>query len=247
MKIFKKSSYYYDLIYKHKNYLKETKFINRFIKRKNNKKINLLEIGCGTGGHAHQLAKYNYNITSIDPSKEMIKIAKSKPKKKNVNFYCTKFENFKNKNKFDVCVALFHVINYFSSEKKLKIFFQKCSSFLKKDGILIFDYWNGNGIENNPPIKTRKILKKKNFELTRFADPYLKKSKNQVIVKYKYTIKKIGKKISFNENHKLKYIFLKDIKFFSQRFFKIVKVGSWLNLKKPTKNTWFAYVVLKAK
>ena len=57
----------------------------------------------------------------------------------------------------------------------------------------------------------------------------------------------MNKKKSFRESHKLRYFFLKDVKFFSEKYFKLIKVGSWLTLQKPTKNNWFAYVVLKAK
>ena len=106
MKIFKKSSQYYDLLYRKKNYSKESNFINKFIKKEFKKNIDILEIGCGTGGHAQELAKSKFNLYCIDPSKDMIKIAKKKNKKKNIVFKHTNFENLKIKKKFDVSLSL---------------------------------------------------------------------------------------------------------------------------------------------
>jgi len=242
---FQKSSQYYDLIYRKKSYLKESEFIKKFIK-KDLKRKNILEIGCGTGGHANILSKSNFNLFCLDPSKEMIKIAKLKYKKQNVKFFCTKLETFNNRKKFDVCLSLFHVINYFNSTNKLKKFFKLTHKFLKKDGLLIFDFWNGYGVENSPPKKTLKVIKNNKFKLTRFAIPKFIKNKKQVIINYNYQIIKKNKKINFSEKHKLRYVFPKDIEMFSKKKFKIIKVGKWMTFKKPKKNDWFAYAVLKA-
>ena len=74
-------SKYYDLVYEKKNYKFECKRIEGFLKYKENVK-HILEIGCGTCSHSILLSKKGYDIIGIDNSKEMIKVAKEKIKKK---------------------------------------------------------------------------------------------------------------------------------------------------------------------
>ncbi len=247
MKIFQKSSEFYDLLYNKKNYSKETKFIENFINFKTNNKINILEIGCGTGGHAQEISKLNCNIIGIDSSKKMVQIAKKKNNKKNVDFFFSKIENFKSKKKFDVCLALFHVINYFNTETKLKNFFKYSRKLLKKDGLLIFDFWNGDGVKNDPPKQAFKSIQNKNLSLKRFAVPKVIKKNKQVEVKYSYIIQKNYKKINFYEKHLVRYIFQKELKKLSKKYFKIIKIGKWMTKEKLKKNHWYGYAVMQVK
>lgn len=43
-----------------------------------NKKMNLLDVGCGTGRHAIELTRRGYNITGIDLSEAQLVLAKEK-------------------------------------------------------------------------------------------------------------------------------------------------------------------------
>ena len=247
MKIFKKSSQYYDLLYRNKNYSKESNFINKFIKKEFKKNIDILEIGCGTGRHAQELAKSKFNLYCIDPSKDMIKIAKKKNKKKNIIFKHTTFENLKIKKKFDVSLSLFHVINYFDSLNKIKKFFDLNHKFLKKNGVLFFDFWHGDGVEKDPPKKSLKIYKNRNLNISRFASTDISLKKKQAIINYNYEIFSKKKMIKFSEKHKLRYLFKEYIKKFSSKKFKILKIGKWMTLDKIQKKDWLGYAILKAK
>ena len=53
--------------------------------------------------------------------------------------------------------------------------------------------------------------------------------------------------IKFSEKHKLRYLFEKDIKKFSSKKFKILKIGKWMTLDKIQKKDWLGYAILKAK
>ena len=79
--IFSKYANYYDLLYKNKSYKRETYYIEKIINKYAGKKLRILELGCGSGGHAFELKKKGHHITAIDTSKKMIQIAN----KKNLN------------------------------------------------------------------------------------------------------------------------------------------------------------------
>ena len=94
----KNYSLIYDLLYKNKNYNKEAKAALKVVL--NYKKINnLLEIGCGSGNFTKILIKKNYSITAIDPSVQMINLAKKKIKSKKVQFLNCKSTNLRIKKK----------------------------------------------------------------------------------------------------------------------------------------------------
>src|SRR6056297_1204078 len=50
-----------------------------------NKSLMIIDVGCGTGRHAIELARRGYQVTGIDLSESMIKKAKIKNRKIDVN------------------------------------------------------------------------------------------------------------------------------------------------------------------
>jgi len=73
---FKDYAKYYDLIYKDKDYEKEVDFIENIFWKNRPKKI--LEVGCGTGNYTKILLKRGYEVTALDISEDMLKIAEEK-------------------------------------------------------------------------------------------------------------------------------------------------------------------------
>jgi SAM-dependent methyltransferase len=112
------------------NYLNNR--INRF--KKNAKSV--LELGCGTGNNLQSL-NGDLEITGIDISKEMIKIAKKKLP--DSSFYLRDISSFNLNKKYDIIFCLYDTINHlllFSEWKKL---FANVHKHLNDKGIFIFD------------------------------------------------------------------------------------------------------------
>lgn len=106
------------------------------IKRYNKKAETVLELGCGTGNILHGLSK-NYNVTGIDISLEMLKIAKKKiPKGK---LYLQDIRNFRLEKKFDVILCLYDTINHLTLFNDWKKIFKNVYEHLNDNGIFIFD------------------------------------------------------------------------------------------------------------
>jgi predicted TPR repeat methyltransferase len=73
MENFKLYSKYYDLLYKDKDYKVESEYVLSVLNRFKSVEINsIIELGCGSGGHAQYLAKKNLRVTGLDQSAEMI-------------------------------------------------------------------------------------------------------------------------------------------------------------------------------
>ena len=69
---------------------------------------SILDIGCGTGNHAIELAQKGYNVTALDVSPEMIKIAHDKAIKAKVriDFKEIEAENFTSNRMFDAAISM---------------------------------------------------------------------------------------------------------------------------------------------
>ena len=75
MKIFSNYAQYYDFLNQQKDYRQEIDYITSLINKYAPNANNVLDLGCGTGLHAINLAEEGYHISGIDQSPDMIKIA----------------------------------------------------------------------------------------------------------------------------------------------------------------------------
>lgn len=111
-----------------------------------NKKIKILDVGCGTGRHSIELAKRGYTITGIDLSESMVNKAKKKAKELNLNiaFQVEDARNLPFKDEFDLVLMLceggFSLME--TDEMNFQIL-QGIERSLKRKGKLIFTTLNG--------------------------------------------------------------------------------------------------------
>ena len=107
-----------------------------------NKKMKVLDLGCGGGLISEGLSKIGANVTGIDFIKENIDIAKIHAQKNNlnINYQTLDFENEKINSKFDI-IVIFEVLEHLTDWKS---FIKKIQSNLKSNGVLIISTINKN-------------------------------------------------------------------------------------------------------
>lgn len=182
---------YYDFIYHGKDYKKETGLIFNLSKKfgiKSPKKI--LEIGCGTGNHTMLLAKTGISLVAIDIDLEMVKIARKKlSDRQNVKIIHTSIEHLKEK-RFDLVIAMFNVVTYIESCKQLIQFMKGVAKRLNRNGVFIFDCWNGVAAIKDPPKRLKKTTVKQDgmtleYNLTSQTDFFNQKTRLNYEIKVK--------------------------------------------------------------
>jgi len=109
----------------------------------NKENISVLDVACGTGDMIESFLKYknDINIIGLDPSKEMLKIAKEKlPNIKFIQGYATDlpFEN----NTFDIVSISFGIRNVVDTQKAIEEFYRVLN---KKGILLILEFTKSNG------------------------------------------------------------------------------------------------------
>jgi 2-polyprenyl-3-methyl-5-hydroxy-6-metoxy-1,4-benzoquinol methylase len=73
-----------------------------------NKELNILDVGCGTGRHAIELAKRGYRVTGLDLSGAMLLKARKTALQSglNIDFICKDARDFVYPTAFDLCIML---------------------------------------------------------------------------------------------------------------------------------------------
>lgn len=111
-----------------------------------NKSLRLLDVGCGTGRHAVELAKRGYSVTGIDLSESLLTKARQKAQDNNihVNFIRQDARHLTFDQEFDVAIMLceggFPLME--TDEMNFAIL-QKVTNALKSPGKFIFTTLNG--------------------------------------------------------------------------------------------------------
>ena len=133
---------YYDIIHRDKDYNYEVNFLIETFKIYSSKKCNkIIDIGCGTGNHTRQFDNKKYSVIGVDPSKEMIDIAKKNKVHKNLHFINCNISEVDGQ--YDLSYSLFNVVNHILRADELMSFFRSIRSLLSKDSLYIFDCYNG--------------------------------------------------------------------------------------------------------
>ena len=118
-----------------------THFIKDLINEYNSNVSDILELGCGTGSVLEVLA-YDFNVTGIDQSSEMLKIAEKKFPRHGTNWaelYRQSIDDFKLDKKFDAVICVYDTINHLTRFSQWKKLFRKVREHLKPSGVFVFD------------------------------------------------------------------------------------------------------------
>jgi len=237
MGIFREYSKYYNLLYKDKDYEKEAGYVDHLIKRYvgRNKK-NLLNIGCGTGQHDRWFADNGYKVVGIDRSPEMIKIAKKMAASDNngIEFYISDATDFKLNRKFDIAVALFHVMSYQTTNKSVLCLLKNAYEHLNKSGLLIFDFWYGPGVLAQRPSVRTKSVSEDGIQVARTAIPKINVKNDTVDIEFRLAIDDKRRPLNqmIVERHQMRYFFLPELELMSEDAgFKKTVFLKWMSYK----------------
>lgn len=137
--------------------IKQVDFLHKNLKLKKGAKI--LDLACGFGRHSIELAKKGYNVTGVDFSNYLIKLARDEAKKQNINvtFIKKDIRKIYFKGKFDAAINMFTSFGYFKNEEDHALAIKNFSQSLKVKGKLLIDL-------NNSIYTILSIFKKSNKE-----------------------------------------------------------------------------------
>jgi len=254
MSVFKKDyAKIYDSLYKNKDYEDECNFIEAIFSKYSKKSRRVLDLGCGTGGHALVLAKRGYDVVGIDRSTEMLEIAQKRAGQAGlpVTFSKGDITALNLREKFDAVISMFAVMSYQTSNDALAAACRTAKKYLIPGGVFLFDCWHGPAVlAEKPAVRIKEIIKDNNERIIRFTNPVLDAINHTVDVKFKvWNIKGDNLLQEVNESHLMRFLFPQEIRYFLEAAgFRDVEFCPFLQLKKTlTEKDWNMMVIARAK
>ena len=245
---------YYDLLNRDKDYRGEARFIDGLIRRHAPGARRVLELGCGTGVHGVTLVENGYDVTGLDLSAAMIAVAERRrtalppERAARLQFLKADAREFQLEGRFDVILALFHVLSYQQSNADLAAVFSRLKTHLQPDGVVLFDCWYGPAVLTDPPVVRVKRMEDDQTSVIRIAEPVLHPNENVVDVNYRLlaTDRLSGKTEEFTELHRMRYFFRPEVELLAgQHGLRVVATGAWMTEQPMDRSTWYVYFALK--
>ena len=244
---------YYDLFYSGKDYKAESAFVLGLLRERKASVTSILELGCGTGGHAVHFAESGCSVLGVDLSQRMVELAherfRSLPTNLQKQFrgFQGDASNFFPPEKVDAVVSLFHVASYQVSDEALQGFFRSASSALDAGGLFVFDFWYGPAVlSDRPHARERREIANDGTLVVRSTEPVMRFEENVVDVNYTFSIRGSDVEHSFNETHRMRYLFVPEIRMHAELAgFALEESAAWMNRQPLNDASWYGYAVLR--
>ncbi|MDR1685066.1 MAG: class I SAM-dependent methyltransferase [Desulfovibrio sp.] len=256
MAVFNDYARYYNLLYRDKDYAAEADFVLELLKQRGCAPRTILDLGCGTGRHAGEMARRGVQATGVDVSETMLTLGReSINTPAPVDFSAPPPELRQGDARaarlgktFDAVVSLFHVMSYQNTEDDALAVLKTARAHLKPGGLFLFDFWHGPGVLRALPERRERNLEDGEARIRRVAVPEHRLSDNVVVVNYSVTlVKSDGTSSSLRESHSMRYWFLPELRYLArQAGFSVAGEGGWMHREPPALSDWNAWMVLRS-
>lgn len=259
MTVFGDYARYYNLLYKDKNYTREADFVLGRLQSYGCSPKTLLDLGCGTGRHALEIARHGVAVTGVDMSQAMLDMGVEELRKSKETlapglilprFLQGDARKVRLSKYFDTVISLFHVMSYQNTEEDALAELETARQHLHPGGIFLFDFWYGPGVLTDPPEEREKIMEDSDIFIRRHARPVHRINDNIVDVHYSIELaeKHTGIQKKLHEVHSMRYWFLPELRYLANiSGFVVVANGAWLQNKGLEMCPWNAWMALKNK
>jgi SAM-dependent methyltransferase len=148
----------YDVFYAGKPYAQEAAFVSERLEAHRGAH-RLLELACGTGGHAFALERLGYEVTAADCSPDMIAQAQAKKARlgSGVRFATADMRDLHlGDHSFDALVCLFDSIGYVLDNAALLATLRGVRRHLRPEGLFVFEFWHAPAmLRHFDPLRVR--------------------------------------------------------------------------------------------
>lgn len=255
MSVFDLYAAYYDLLYRDKDYAGEVDYLLGLIEEAAPQPRSILELGCGTGGHALELAKRGCSVHGIDLSRSMVERARQRGAGRAPNeavwleFEVGDVRSYRVDRIFDAAVSMFHVMSYQTGNDDQSAAFATARRHLPVGGLFVFDFWYGPAVLSDRPRDVVKRVSDERIEVTRKTTPTMQVNLNRVDVRFDVDIasRTGGGTRQLSETHRMRYLFLPEIeRLLRSAAFELLSAQAWLTREPLDDRTWYGCVVARA-
>jgi SAM-dependent methyltransferase len=242
---------YYDLLYRDKDYADEARWVAGLLPAGAR---SLLELGCGTGGHAVAFARTGLQVHGIDLAPAMVEQARARAAALpelagRLRFDAGDVRRVRTGERHDAVVSLFHVMSYQTGNADLADAFATARAHLRDGGGFVFDFWYGPAVLSDRPRLVSKEVGDTRIQVQRRTTPTVQVNANRVDVRFDiHVAARDGSGArDFVEVHPMRYLFLPEIDLLLQAAgFERTAARAWLRDVEPDDRSWYACVAARA-
>lgn len=163
----------YDLLYSDKDYAAECDVIERaFAEFPAAPVRRVLDLGCGTGGHAIPLAGRGYDVVGVDRSPAMLDAARAKAaagKIDGITFVTSDIATVPHVAACDAALMMFNVLGYQTSPADLAAALGSVRRNLRAGGLFVFDVWHAPAVEHDGPAQRWRVIEQNGERVIRLS------------------------------------------------------------------------------
>lgn len=161
---------YYPILYAHRNEEEAATCVRTLLATlKLPTPGHILDLGCGDGRHAIEIARAGYWVTGVDLSRQSIERAKERPRPlpDNPSFLVRDMRQWEASHPFDAVFNLFTSFGYFDSEETNRKVLQNIYKSLYPGGKLVIDFLNAPKVAAELVPREQQTHQGINFRLRR--------------------------------------------------------------------------------
>lgn len=231
----------YDVFYKEKDYPREVDLLEDVFSGHNVHSV--LDLGCGTGGHAIELAARGYHVVGVDRSPSMLEVARAKAATRGVGplFLCADVRSLVLRERFDAVISMFAVVGYQHRDEDVTAMFDVVNFHLLDDGLFVFDVWFGPAVVRIQPSDRILVKSEGEVDIVRISSGGLQEGTDLCDVQMGVWEVKDGELLSqTSETHTMRSFFTEPLTaFLSSAGLELTRIGSFPDIDwPPTDETW---------
>ena len=240
----------YDALYEDKDYDAECDLLERVFEHYAQRDVRrVLDLGCGTGGHALRLAQRGYDVVGVDRSADMLRRA-SVNGERQARFVQGDVTSVDLGERFDAALMMFAVLGYQVDNAAAQAALSTARRHLDAGGLLFCDVWYGPAVlAQRPSERVRVIEAADGGQVIRVASSELDTLHDMCTVRYRlWHIANGAVRGDIQEQHPMRYFFAPELELLlAQANFELVHLGAFPQLDEaPSESTWNVALVARA-
>ncbi len=238
----------YDELYQDKDYVAECDLIENVFSLYGQSAVRrVLDLGCGTGGHAVVLAARGYDVIGVDRSPEMLERARARSS--TVRYELGEIGNVDLGETFDAVLMMFAVLGYQVGNSDLQAALATARRHARPGGLFFGDFWYGPAVLGQRPSERVKVIEAPTGQVIRVATGELDTRHDLCMVRY-HVWRIVDGRVTAEarEQHPMRYFFAPELDLLlSAAGFESVRLGAFPNLDdEATDQTWNVALVARA-
>ncbi len=239
----------YDTFYATKDYEAECDLLEAAFERFGDGPIeSVLDLGCGTGGHALPLSRRGYRVTGVDRAAEMLATARRKVASDGPEFVEGDLQSLDLGRSFDACLMMFAVLGYQAEEGAALAGLRTAGRHLRPGGLFACDVWYGPAVLRERPSDRARTFKNGEGEVIRFVRSELDVFRQVVAVRCDLWSFQPGKGVERTaELHAMRFFFPEELRLlFAAAGLELLGLSAFSDLNRtPSESDWNVFAVAR--